>query len=317
MKKVLLLASVFVITVLTAILLFLLPASAASGTWGELAWTLNESTGELVISGSGDMDDLLSETPQAWHTHADRIKAVKIEDGVTSIGEGAFYDCINLTSVTIPSTVTSIDDAAFYLCDSLTNISLPSSVTSIGSKSFMECRSLVGMVLPDSVTSIGNYAFGNCASMTSIMIPNSVTSIGMGAFRGCTSLRSVTIPSTVKTIAYNLFRDCTALTEITLPNSITTIGACAVEGCTSLTNVNYWGTREQWDDMIIGNGNELILSTLQMMGESLEHDPPVNEDEDADGDKDDGCGSMISGGLGMVALITLAGTMLVSKKRKA
>ena len=86
-----------------------------------------------------------------------------IPDSVTSIGNDAFCDCDNLTSVTIPDSVTSIECSAFIGCSGLTSITIP-----------------------DSVKSIGNYAFYYCDGLTSVTIPDSVTSIGAGAFSGFT-----------------------------------------------------------------------------------------------------------------------------------
>ena len=132
--------------------------------------------------------------------------------------------------------VTSIGDGAFYYCLSLTSITIPNSVTSIGSSAFSNCSSLTSITIPNSVTSIGNDAFSYCSSLTSITIPNSVTSIGYEAFYKCSSLTSITIPNSVTSIGYNAFKYCSSLTSITIPNSVTSIGANAFYGIPWLEN---------------------------------------------------------------------------------
>ena len=119
--------------------------------------------------------------------------AYNIPQGITAIGNSAFFCCDSLISVAIPDSVISIRDSAFSCCKSLTSITIPDSVTSIGDETFSSCVSLTSVTIPDSVTSIGNIAFSFCTSLTSITIPDSVTSIGDYAFGDCSNL-TLTVP---------------------------------------------------------------------------------------------------------------------------
>ena len=138
-----------------------------------------------------------------------------IPQGITAIGNSAFFCCDSLISVAIPDSVISIRDSAFSCCKSLTSITIPDSVTSIGDETFSSCVSLTSVTIPDSVTSIGDSAFSSCVSLTSITIPDSVTFIGDSAFDFCESLTSVSIPDSVTFIGDNAFSGC--------PNLILTV----------------------------------------------------------------------------------------------
>lgn len=159
---------------------------------------------------------------------------VAIPDGVTTIVDGAFFDCYSLTSVTIPISVTSIGDSAFAGCSSLTSVTIPDGVTSIGDSAFYGCPSLTSVTIPNSVTSIGIYAFSGCTSLTDVIIPDSITSIGSGMFFKCTSLTSMYIPYSVTTIGDLAFADCTSLTSVTIPPNVTLIHEKAFSHCESL-----------------------------------------------------------------------------------
>ncbi len=153
---------------------------------------------------------------------------------VTSIGDRAFYYCLDLTSVTIGESVTSIGDRAFYYCSSLTSVTIGKSVTRIGDYAFWDCSSLTSIDIPSFVTSIGYLAFGYCSGLTSVTIGNSVTSIGDRAFYYCTGLTSVTIGNSVTRIGDYAFWDCSSLTEVTLQGTtLPECGAYAFYGISS------------------------------------------------------------------------------------
>ncbi|MGN0444712.1 MAG: leucine-rich repeat domain-containing protein [Acutalibacteraceae bacterium] len=290
-------------------------ALSATGQCGDnVFWTFDETTGELVISGEGKMWDdespVLSDGGNIWggffepsvellFENALEVQFVLINEGVTSIGENAFYGCSNLKSITFSSSVTSIGPYAFSRCSSLTNIKIPSGVTSIGKRAFNKCASLTSVTIPDGVTSLGDSVFGACESLTSIIvdnnnkyfyndeygvlfdknktiliqypggnsrlsytIPDGITKIGGGAFEGCRNLTSTTIPDSVTTIDKGAFEDCTSLTSITLPNGITSIGSDAFNGCESLTNIMLPDSILFLGDAVFGGCKSLTSITI-------------------------------------------------------
>ena len=154
---------------------------------------------------------------------ANGISETTIPESVTSIGYGAFMNCINLNSIKIPINITIIEDYTFYSCSSLSSVEIPESITSIGSYAFWNCDSLSSLIIPNGVTSIGSYAFQSCESLTSINIPNKVTVISRNTFDGCKSLSSIIIPDSVTTIGAEAFYGCKSLNSIIIPKSVTTV----------------------------------------------------------------------------------------------
>lgn len=124
------------------LLLPMVAKASQSGSCGKnLIWTFNSSTQTLIISGKGEMYEYSTyPSPNSpWYNFRTQIKTIIIEEGVTSLGKSAFYDCTDLTSVTIGESVTSIGDYAFQDCTCLTSIMIPQNVISIGVAIFAYC----------------------------------------------------------------------------------------------------------------------------------------------------------------------------------
>ena len=240
------------------------------------------------------------------YTVSTEVTSVNIPNGVTSIGDYAFDDCVNLASITIPDGVTSIGKSAFDGCTDLASITIPNSVTSIGDYAFNWCKSLTSITIPDSVTSIGLDVFSACTNLASInvseknenyssvdgiffnknitelikypaaktiseySVPNSVTSIGYAAFASCANLANITIPDSVTSIGYGAFASCANLASITIPNSVTSIGLDAFMQCKNLANIYYKGTEEQWNTIAKGSGWDLGMG-MKVEGGTVIH----------------------------------------------
>jgi hypothetical protein len=144
-------------------------ASAQEWTTGEVTATLDGGT--LTISGSGAMSNYQavgSGSNAPWYSFRDDINKLVIDEGVTSIGEIAFYDLTKIESVVIPNSVTSIGVSAFDNCNGLTSVTISNNVTSIGDYAFQYANKLTSITIPSSVISIGDYAFRSCSGLTTV-----------------------------------------------------------------------------------------------------------------------------------------------------
>ena len=167
------------------------------------------SDGKLVISGSGNMNDLNWYGEAPWNQYINSITSVNIKEGVTSIGA---Y-CQSLTSVAIPKSVSSIGVSAFCRNYKLSSINIPDEVEFIGKKAFEICSELISVKLPNGITSINTQTFIECKKLSSIIIPDSVTSIGDLAFFD-SGLTSICIPKNVSKIENGAFDKCSKLEAI-------------------------------------------------------------------------------------------------------
>lgn len=123
----------------------------------EQGWSLQDGT--LIITSQGAMQDYTSARETPWFSDRADIRKIVVQNGVTSIGNYAFYGCENVTSVALPATVTQIGKLAFY-----------------------GCRNLSSLTLPDSLTMVEDYAFAKASGLGTIAFKGSAPLFGAGVF---------------------------------------------------------------------------------------------------------------------------------------
>ena len=191
--------TILTIAFLSSMLMYANAFAAATGRCGDsITWTLDDS-GNLTLSGSGEM----------WNNGYDdspfkdyEIRKATVKYGITSIGESAFSGCSGLEKIAVESGNSCYDsrDNCNSIIDTETNTLIvgcknsiiPNSVTNIGSGAFAYCSGLTELTLPNSVTSIGEHAFFCCSGLTELTLPDSITSIGDYAFAYCSDLSKIT-----------------------------------------------------------------------------------------------------------------------------
>ena len=178
---------------------------------------------------------------------------------VVTIGDDAFANNTELTSVEIPNSVTTINWSAFYGCSALTTISISEFVTSIGGSAFSECSSLTAIEVHEDnpyYSSLNGVLYNKqqtvlmqCpGGIENLTIASTVTQIEPNAFIGCKHLSEISIDSnnpyfsSVDGILYNktiseIISCPQTITSITIPSSVSQIQNNAFANCTDLISI--------------------------------------------------------------------------------
>ncbi len=267
-----------------------------SGMCGDnLTWMLDEN-GVLTIGGSGEMYDFSIESHGStapWYSYD--VYTVLVEDGVTSIGENAFY-FKDVIDISFGKDVESISPSAFLACMCIESFSvdcennfyssdkgvlynkdktilvfspggeIPNTVKSIGENAFCENYYMSSLYVPDSVEYIGKNAFSGLQILTSITLGNGIKNIDEYAFGGCISLKSISFPNGIATISKGMCGNCWELEYITLPNTITKIEENAFLTCYKLSTIYYEGSKAEWNNIQIENGNDYVKTATVVYG---------------------------------------------------
>lgn len=201
-----------------------------------------EADGTLYAVLIGDNVDVEA-IPNELFANNTCLRYVYIGKKITEIGNKAFKDCKNLSTVTGFDNVATIGQEAFSGCASLVEIPIRSTyqaLTTIGSSAFLGCASLTSITLNDNITTIPASAFSLCKSLSEVNGGISVETIGSSAFNGCGKLISLgNIGTSLTELAAGgyQFYGCESLSSVNLGETITTISNSAFKGCKSLTSI--------------------------------------------------------------------------------
>lgn len=183
-----------------------------------------------------------------------------LEQGLNYVPD-YFLKSSGIKEFIIPNNITSIGDFAFEGCNSLTSVEIGNNVTSIGYDAFDDCTSLTSVEIPNNVKSIDYKAFCNCTALTKVNYTGTIDQWVEINFYDALSnplyyannlyinnqLITKVVLTTATKINDDAFTNCISLTSVTIPDSVTSIGNDAFSGCYSLININYNGTKSQWD----------------------------------------------------------------------
>ena len=266
MKKFILLASVAILAL-----------GNTSEARAKISCVFSNNNEKVTISGEGS--DVASasacnaanssSTDDNWEYNSDwknRVKAINIGKGVTTIGGNAFNWMIGVTSLTISDSVTSIGGGAFAGMSGVTGeLKIPEGVTSIGGYAFAGMSGVTGELnIPKGVTSIGGHAFEGMSGITGeLKIPEGVTTIGNHAFSGMRGVTSLKIPEGVTSIGGSAFWRMSGVTgELVIPDSVTFIGNSAFDWMSGLTSLTIPDSVTSVGDAFKGVKEVLIPDTL-------------------------------------------------------
>ena len=177
------------------------------------------------------------------NTYENSKGVIRFDGDVTEIGDGAFYECNKLKTITIPDSVVEIGNYTFYSCSNLQNIHLPQNVTSIGVSAFRECIKLKNVYFNSKIKSIGNYAFVGCFDIYNstygsinfhinsledwceIAMPDELVSGQETIYLKIDEslITDVVIPNTISAIKPYAFKHC-RVNSITMHHEISSIG---------------------------------------------------------------------------------------------
>lgn len=245
------------------------PYDMSVNTDGSIIGEYDAETKTFTVTGTGAIEDY-SSSGSPFYAIRSEVEHLVIGEGITRIGNNAFYRGSNLQSISLPSTLESIGDYAFRQSSGLTSISsdtLPN-LDSVGQYAFYSFVGLESIDL-DGLTEIGKSAFAgkgtSTDTLTTVTVEN-INTIGQGAFSDQRNLSTITL-KTIGTIEKSAFESDKSLTTISL-DGVGTIKTNAFSSCTSLSSVTFKNVDVLQASVfyLCGDMTELNLDNVRYIG---------------------------------------------------
>ena len=155
---------------------------------------------------------------------------------MTNIGYSFFNDITSLTAIKIPEGVKSLGHSVFFGSRRLASVTLPSSLTEIGYDCFRDAMSLEAITLPEQALSLGTALFRGCSNLVTVNLPSGLSKIPDTMFRECTSLSQLSLKEGISTIGSSAFI-YSGIQSIDLPSTLTYLDSDVFSNCYQLSSI--------------------------------------------------------------------------------
>lgn len=200
-----------------------------------------EYIGEKCFTHSGLIDPVIPDEVSLIDIYAfascESLVEIHLPAKLKSLEQGAFKDCLNLSSIDLPDNLEELGWCVFQGCTSLVRISIPDAVSIINQGAFADCVSLSEVSFGNNLVDICDSAFAGCIALTSVKLPESLENLGISSFDGCTGLTEVVLPTNLKILQPLTFADCVSLQSVTIGDRLEVVGSSCFMHCPKLEEI--------------------------------------------------------------------------------
>ena len=268
-----------------------------------IGWDCFEPTGDFVAIEKAVIPGNIRKIVNGAFSNNDSLKQVTFSEGLTEIGDIAFYHCHNLESPELPESLKIIGTHAFAYCEKITDMKLPKNVEEIGESIFegtkyfedlpegptylndgdillcfktgMGNADVNKITVQDGTRVVAGGALSHYATkmynVKTIEFPESVEYIGKSVCNICPDLETVVFPDVLEEIPSNALTD-TPVKNVNIPSQLKSIGSMAFYNCENISSIELPDTMKEIGSSAFQNCSGMTKITIpegvEQIGES-------------------------------------------------